>query len=96
VSSEPGNWVETTGTQNNNWVLQILSPCDLTPNDDNEIVDDAGYLYRFEGDSIETGEFSSRCLRSTRDSFVVAISNLPTGDLTYLDADYVFRLTKTK
>jgi len=96
VSSEPGNWVETTGEQDNNWVLQILSPCDLTPNDDNEIVDDAGYLYRFEGDSIETGEFSSRCLRSTRDSFVVAISNLPTGDLTYLDADYVFRLVKTK
>jgi hypothetical protein len=35
-------------------------------------------------------------MRSTRDSFVVAISNMPTGDLTYLDADYEFRLTKTR
>ena len=24
------------------------------------------------------------------------ISNLPTGDLTYLDADYTFRLTNTE
>jgi immune inhibitor InhA-like protein len=97
VSSEPGNWIETTGTQDNNWVLQILSPCDLTPNvDDEQSVDQAGYLYRYEGDTIQTAEFSSRCMRSSRDSFVVAISNLPTGDLTYLDADYVFRLVKTK
>ena len=98
VSSEPGNWVETTGEQNNNWVLQILSPCDLTPGEDSsfETVDEAGYLYRLEGDDIQQGGFSTRCMRSTQDSFVVAISNLPTGDLTYLDADYVFRLTKTK
>ena len=31
VSSEPGNWVETTGVQDNNWVVQIIAPCDLTP-----------------------------------------------------------------
>ena len=34
-------------------------------------------------------------MNSTKASVVVAISNLPTGDLTYLDADYVFRVTNT-
>lgn len=58
--------------------------------------DEAGLLYRLEGDDIAQGGFSTKCMRSTQDSFVVSISNLPTGDLTYLDADYVFRLTKTK
>ena len=29
--SEPGNWIETTGIQDNDWVVQLLSPCDLTP-----------------------------------------------------------------
>ena len=31
LSSEPGNWIETNGIQDNNWVVQLLSPCDLTP-----------------------------------------------------------------
>lgn len=98
LDSAAGEWVETSGEQNNNWVLQILAPCDLTPGvtNDFETVDAAGYLYRLEGDSISQGGFSTKCMRSTRDSFVVAISNLPTGDLTFLDADYEFRLTKTK
>ena len=96
LSSEVGQWIETTGEQDNNWVLQILAPCDLTPGVDDEIsIDEAGYLYRFEGDDIEETGFSTKCMRSSRDSFVVAISNMPTGDLTYLDADYVFRLTNT-
>jgi hypothetical protein len=98
ISSPAGDWVETTGEQNNNWILQILAPCDLTPGVDSafETEDEAGFLYRLEGDDIAQGGFSTKCMRSTQDSFVVSISNLPTGDLTYLDADYVFRLTKTK
>ena len=98
LSSPEGEWFETTGVQDNNWILQILAPCDLTPGVDSafETVDEAGWLYRLEGDDIAQGGFSTKCMRSTRDSFVVAISNMPTGDLTYLDADYEFRLTKTK
>ena len=31
----------------------------------------------------------------TQQRIVAVISNMPTGDLTVLDADYVLRLTKT-
>jgi hypothetical protein len=98
LSSPEGEWFETTGTQDNNWLLQILAPCDLTPGVDSdfETVDPAGYLYRLTGDEIEQGGFNTKCMKSTKTSFLVAISNMPTGDLTTLDADYVFRLTKTK
>ena len=97
LSSATGEWITTTGEQNNNWVVQILSPCDLTPGVDSafETEDAAGFLYRFEGDDIAQSGFSTKCMRSSKASFVVAISNLPTGDLTFLDADYVFRLTNT-
>ena len=30
VSSAEGNWISTTGEQDNNWSLQIIAPCDLT------------------------------------------------------------------
>ena len=97
LSSATGEWITTTGEQNNNWVVQILSPCDLTPGVDSafETEDAAGFLYRFEGDDIAQSGFSTKCMRSSKASFVVAISNLPSGDLTFLDADYVFRLTNT-
>ena len=52
-------------------------------------------MYRLEGDFVEQAGFSTSCLRGSKDSVVVAISNLPTGDLAYLDADYEFRLTNT-
>ena len=61
LSSEPGNWILTTGEQDNNWVVQLLSPCDLTPGrtSTGEIVDGEGnYVYRFEGDSIHESGFS--------------------------------------
>ncbi|MEO8246856.1 MAG: hypothetical protein ABI622_07005, partial [Chloroflexota bacterium] len=96
LSSEPGNWVESTGEQDNNWVIQIISPCDLTPGVDSfgEIVDTAGFVYRFEGDLIEEAGFSTKCLGG-QGRIAVVISNLPTGDLTFLDADYSFQLTNT-
>jgi Immune inhibitor A peptidase M6 len=98
VDSDDGEWFETSGTQDNNWLLQILAPCDLTPGVDSEFetVDPAGFVYRLTGDDIAQGGFNTKCMKSTKTSFVVAISNMPTGDLTTLDADYVFRLTKTK
>jgi hypothetical protein len=98
LSSATGDWLLTTGVQDNNWVVQVLSPCDLTPGSTaNEIVDDEGnYVYRFEaGDdgAVSAAGFTTSCLKGTRDSFTVVISNLPTGDIQVLDADYRFRLT---
>ena len=52
------------------------------------------FVYRFEGDSIEKSGFSTRCLGG-QGRIAVVISNLPTGDLTFLDADYQFQLTNT-
>ena len=98
LSSAAGNWLLTTGIQNNNWVVQVLSPCDLTPGSTaNEIVDDEGnYVYRFpagDDDAVSAAGFTTSCLKGTKDTFTVVISNLPTGDIQVLDADYRFRLT---
>jgi hypothetical protein len=98
LSSAAGNWLLTTGIQNNNWVVQVLSPCDLTPGSTaNEIVDDEGnYVYRFpagDDDAVSAAGFTTSCLKGTKDTFTVVISNLPTGDIHVLDADYRFRLT---
>ena len=97
VSSAEGDWFETTGVQDNNWIVQIVSPCDLTPGvtSAGETQDEAGFVYRFEGDDIQQAGFSTKCLNSTKASLLAVISNLPTGDLTFLDADYTFRLTNT-
>ena len=95
LSSDPGNWIETNGVQDNNWVVQLLSPCDLTPGttSEGEIVDSEGnHVYRFEGDSIQESGFDTTCLRSTKGSVTVVISNLTSGDIQVLDADYDFRL----
>jgi hypothetical protein len=97
LSSQAGHWTETNGQQDNNWVLQIISACDLTPgvNSAGEIVDAAGFVYRFEGDEFSQNGFNTACMRGSKDRFAVVISNMPTGDLTYLDADYSFTLTNT-
>ena len=54
VSSPDGDWFETTGIQDNNWIVQIVSSCDLTPGTTSagETQDAAGFVYRFEGDEI--------------------------------------------
>ena len=96
LSSEPGNWILTTGIQDNNWVVQVLAPCDLTPGvtSEGEIVDNLGnHVYRFEGDTINVSGFSSACLRRTQGEVTVVISNMTSGDIQVLDADYLFRLT---
>jgi hypothetical protein len=90
-------WIETTGIQDNNWTLQLLSPCDLTPGrvSAGETSDEAGFLYRFTGDLIDQAGFDTRCLKGSKSSVTAVISNSPTGDLSTLDADYVFRMTGT-
>ena len=55
LSSPPGDWFETTGVQDNNWTVQVVASCDLTPGVTSpfEIVDGAGnFVYRLEGDQI--------------------------------------------
>ena len=97
LSSPDGDWFETSGIQDNNWIAQIVSSCDLTPGTTSagETQDAAGFVYRFEGDEIHQAGFSTKCMNSTKASVLVVISNLPTGDLTTLDADYVLRVTNT-
>jgi hypothetical protein len=38
---------------------------------------------------------NTRCANGQRRDFATIISNLPTGDLTYLDADYTLTVTNT-
>jgi hypothetical protein len=97
LTSPDGDWFETTGIQDNNWAVQIISACDLTPGVETpgETTAYGGYLYRFEGDQAWVLNGTSECLRGTQDAFVVVVSNMPTGDLQYLDATYEFRLVNT-
>ncbi|TRW46065.1 hypothetical protein [Georgenia yuyongxinii] len=99
VSSEEGNWIETTGEQDNNWTVQVIATCDLTPGTASagEVVDDAGnHVYRFTGDDISTYTLSTKCANGPNTDFVVSVSNLPSGDLTVLDAGYDYSVVKTK
>ena len=96
LSSSTGDWFETTGVQENNWTVQVVSSCDLTPGVTSpfEIVDGATFVYRLEGDQISQ-RFNTKCANGPNRDFAVLISNLPTGDLTVLDADYTLRVTNT-
>ena len=96
--SPSGDWFETTGVQDNNWTVQVVANCDLTPGITSpfEIVDGAGnFVYRLEGDQITQGGFNTTCANGPNRDFAVLISNLPTGDLTVLDADYTLRVSNT-
>jgi hypothetical protein len=92
VTSESG-WFETNGVQDNDWSVQLVSACDLTPGEDSEgeSVVDGYYLYRFSG--TEISQSFTRC--SSQSTFTAVISNLPSGDLDVLDAPYTFRVTNT-
>jgi hypothetical protein len=98
VSSPDGQWIETTGEQDNNWTVQVISACDLTPGSTaNEIRDDAGnHVYRYEGDEISTGTLNTKCANGNQPDFVVSVSNLPTGDLAVLDATYDYSVVKQR
>lgn len=95
VAPEGAGWIKTDGIQDNNWAVQAISTCDLTPGKltPGELTDSEGtHVYRFIGDDITAGGFSTACHNGTKKDVAVVISNLPTGDLTVLDADYSFRL----
>jgi hypothetical protein len=52
-------------------------------------------VYRFTGDQFTASNLKTKCANGNQDDFAVLTSNLPTGDLTFLDADYTFRVTNT-
>jgi hypothetical protein len=85
------DWVETDGVQDNDWTVQVLAGCDLTPGRtvEGELVDGAGnHVYRFTGDRISTPVLDTRCANGQGRDFAVSVSNLPGGDLAVLDATY--------
>ncbi|WP_243075913.1 immune inhibitor A [Microbacterium sp. SS28] len=97
--SADSDWYETTGEQNNNWTLQVISTCDLTPGvvSPFEITDGQGnYVYRLEGDAITQGGFNTKCANGKNRDFATLVSNLPTGDLTFLDAGYALTVKNKK
>ena len=99
VSSAEGEWIETDGIQDNNWTLQVISSCDLTPGAQSsfELTDDAGnFVYRLTGDAIAQDGFDTKCANGTKGDFVTLVSNLPAGDLTFLDAGYELTVSKKK
>lgn len=90
------DWTQTTGAQDNNWALQIVATCDLTPGvtSTGEIVDDAGnHVYRGLGDTVTFTGLNTRCANGPNQDMATIVSNLPTGDLTFLDADYTLTVT---
>jgi hypothetical protein len=97
VSSAAGEWVKTSGVQDNNWTIQIVATCDLTPGVTSpfEITDGAGnYVYRLTGDAISQSGFDTKCANGKKIDFATLVSNLPTGDLTFLDAGYELSVRK--
>jgi hypothetical protein len=96
LSSPAGEWFETQGIQDNHWMLQVIAPCDLTPGvtSAGERVDNLGYhVYRAEGTSVAIPNLNTKCLGKRQ--LTTVISNMPTGDLTFLDAPYTFALQNT-
>jgi hypothetical protein len=99
VSSAEGEWFETTGVQDNNWTVQVVATSDLTPGTVSafEIQDGAGnFVYRLTGDEISQAGFNTKCANGQKIDFATMVSNLPTGDLTFLDAGYELTVSKKK
>ena len=88
-----GDWKLTTGTQTNNWLVQVLSPCDLSPGVATPGECSRRLLPLSPRRQRPDGSFEP--VSRNKGQFTVVISNMPTGDLTFLDADYFFRVTNT-
>ena len=91
------DWVETNGEQQNDWVVQVISQCDLTPGVDNgaEFIVDGWHIYRYNQDEFTKTGFDTTCLGS-KGRFTVAVSNITSGDLQVLDADYNLRVVRQR
>ena len=101
LAAPEGEWTLIDGPeQDNNWSVQLIAPCDVTPGvtSEGETVVGSLYVYRFVTDStLSKSGFDLRCTKVGGKSrpVVVAISNLPTGQLTFFDSPYSFRVTNT-
>ena len=96
-------WIETDGVQTNDWAVQVVARCDLTPGQDSEgeLVDDAGnHVYRYRGADVTSAPFDTKCANGRQADFELVVSNMPTaqdeGDLVTLDASYDYRLTRVR
>lgn len=97
TDAQPASWVETDGAQANDFLVQVVAPCDITPGvDDEAVVDEVSglHVYRFAGTDIEASGFDTQCLGG-QDSVTVIITNRPSGDLSFLTTDYDFTLVGT-
>ena len=101
-TSPEGEWIYIDGPeQDNNWSVQLIAPCDLTPGvtSEGEIVVEGVHVYRFATDEeLTEAGFDLRCTKGGGEkprSVVVAISNMPTGDMTFFDSPYTFRVLNT-
>ena len=93
------DWIETTAAQDNNWTVQVISNCDLTPGGTSstgtEIVDPAGnFVYRYEGDGFSTDTFTTRCANGGQADLVVSVSATCRRDLAVLEAECGYMVMK--
>ena len=93
VASGSG-WKLSDGAQYNDWSVQVVSTCDLTPGATiaGETTEPGRWVYQLSGSSIH--QRFTQC--STKESFTVVISNLTSGDIDSLDAPYTFRVNKVR
>lgn len=97
TDAQTASWIATTGAQVNDFLVQVVSPCDITPGEDDEAVIDEPsglHVYRYEGTDIDVTGFDTKCLGG-QDEITVIITNRPSGDLAYLNTDYEFTLVGT-
>ena len=90
-------WISTDGSQKNDFLVQLVAPCDITPGvGDEAVLDEASglHVYRYAGTDIEVEGFDTQCLGG-RDRLTAIITNRPYGDLQYLATDYDFTLVGT-
>ena len=93
------DWTLIDGAeQDNNWLVQVVASCDLTPGrvSTGETVSGTWYVYRLTGDEFRVAGFDTTCLKGReKGKLTVTVSNMPTGQLTVFDAPYVLRVENT-
>ena len=93
------DWTLINGAeQDNNWLVQLVASCDLTPGRTlaGETVEGTWHLYRLTGDQFRVAGFDTSCLKGRdKGKLTVTVSNMPTGQLTVFDAPYVLRVENT-
>ena len=97
-AASPDEWQYVDGPeQDNNWSVQIISSCDITPGSSTgETHEGSWYLYRFNGDQFRVAGFDTKCLKGReKGNLTIAVSNLPDGAVTVFDAPYILRVENT-